>query len=172
VAYGGAAALNTDPPEPKRRSTGPERTERVRQAGGSLVATGGCFDLSHPGHVSLPRAARSLGDALAVCVNTDESVRRRKGPTRPVVSLADRVALLSELSCVDAVLPFAQDDPAELLGEARPHIWVKGSDYTDAALPEADVVRENGGKIVLVPTAPGHSTSALIDRITSTETSG
>jgi rfaE bifunctional protein nucleotidyltransferase chain/domain len=175
VTSGGAATLNAEPPEPESRSTGRtgrERIERVRQSGGSVVATGGCFDLLHPGHVSLLRTARSLGDALAVCVNTDESIRRRKGARRPVVSLADRVALLSELACVDAVIPFAQDDPAELLDELRPDIWVKGSDYTDAFLPEADAVRRNGGKIVLVPTLPGHSTSGLIEQLTASPVAG
>ncbi|HVW45099.1 MAG TPA: adenylyltransferase/cytidyltransferase family protein, partial [Amycolatopsis sp.] len=127
-----------------------------------LVATGGCFDLMHPGHIALLRQARELGDALVVCLNSDESVRRLKGPNRPLMRAEDRARVLAELSCVDAVAVFAEDSPAELLDRLRPDVWVKGGDYTGSDLPEGEVVRRHGGEIVLVPTVAGHSTSRLV----------
>jgi rfaE bifunctional protein nucleotidyltransferase chain/domain len=127
-----------------------------------LVATGGCFDLLHPGHLSLLRQARALGDALVVCVNSDESVRRRKGPDRPIVPAADRIALLEALEPVDAVIMFDEDTPTALLETLRPDLWVKGGDYTITDLPEAPVVRRHGGQIVLIPLVSGYSTSRLV----------
>jgi rfaE bifunctional protein nucleotidyltransferase chain/domain/rfaE bifunctional protein kinase chain/domain len=139
-----------------------EVVARLRQRGGRLVATGGCFDVLHPGHVSLLRQARALGDALVVCVNSDESVRRRKGPGRPVVPAAGRIAVLEALEPVDAVIMFDADTPAELLEMLRPDVWVKGGDYTIEQLPEAPVVRRNGGQVVIIPLVGGYSTSRLL----------
>lgn len=136
--------------------------EFVRRSGGRLVATGGCFDLLHPGHISLLRHARSLGDALVVCLNSDESVRDRKGADRPVVTAHDRARILLELSSVDAVAVFDEPTPTGLLERLRPHVWVKGDDYADSDLPEADTVRRYGGEIVLVPVLPGYSTTRLV----------
>jgi D-beta-D-heptose 7-phosphate kinase/D-beta-D-heptose 1-phosphate adenosyltransferase len=137
---------------------------RVRAAGGTVVATGGCFDLLHPGHVATLRAARGLGDCLIVCINSDESVRRLKGPSRPLVSAPDRARVLEALEFVDAVVVFDEDTPAEVLDRLRPHVWAKGGDYAGADLPEAEVLRRWGGQAVVLPYLDGHSTTALVER--------
>jgi rfaE bifunctional protein nucleotidyltransferase chain/domain len=136
---------------------------RVRAAGGTVVATGGCFDLLHAGHVRALAAARALGDCLVVCVNSDASVSRLKGPDRPLVEEADRVAVLQALGCVDAVAVFEEDDPSEILRRLRPHVWAKGGDYEGVTLPEAAVLEEWGGRAVTVPYVAGRSTSRLIE---------
>ena len=110
---------------------------RVHAAGGTVVAACGCFDVLHAGHVSLLQAARSLGDCLIVCLNSDESVRRLKGEARPLNLAADRVSVLSALHCVDAVLVFGEDTPGAALQRLRPDVWVKGGDYEGQVLPEA-----------------------------------
>ncbi|WP_196454216.1 D-glycero-beta-D-manno-heptose 1-phosphate adenylyltransferase [Planomonospora sp. ID82291] len=139
-----------------------EAARAVRAAGGRLVATGGCFDLLHAGHVSLLRRARALGDALIVCVNSDDSVRRLKGAGRPVVGEEDRVEVLRALECVDAVAVFDEATPAALIERLRPDVWVKGGDYAESDLPEAEVVRRAGGETVILPLIPGQSTTNLI----------
>jgi rfaE bifunctional protein nucleotidyltransferase chain/domain len=127
------------------------------------VATGGCFDLLHAGHVQTLQAARRLGDALVVCLNSDASVRRLKGADRPLVPQRDRAAVLQALGCVDAVLVFDEDTPERALERLRPQIWVKGGDYRGAALPEERVLRRWGGRAVLVPYVEGRSTTRLIE---------
>ncbi|MEU4552197.1 PfkB family carbohydrate kinase [Micromonospora violae] len=142
----------------------------VRAAGGTVVATGGCFDLLHAGHVATLEAARQLGDCLIVCLNSDASVAGLKGPDRPVQSEADRSRLLAALSCVDAVLIFDEPTPDAALSWIRPDVWVKGGDYAtgggdaSATLPEAAVVRRWGGNTVVVPYLDGRSTTDLIVR--------
>jgi len=164
VAAGGAASINALRPEPPPPSPGAaaDVATQLRQRGGRLVATGGCFDLLHPGHLSLLRQARALGDALVVCVNSDESVRRRKGPGRPIVPAAGRIAMLEALEPVDAVIMFDEDTPAALLETVRPDVWVKGGDYTIGELPEEPVVRRHGGRVVIIPLVGGYSTSRLV----------
>jgi rfaE bifunctional protein nucleotidyltransferase chain/domain/rfaE bifunctional protein kinase chain/domain len=137
--------------------------ESVRAAGGTVVATGGCFDLLHTGHVLTLQAARRLGDCLIVCLNSDASVRRLKGPDRPLVGEADRAAVLNALECVDAVLIFGEDTPGEALRALRPHLWVKGGDYEGKRLPEADVLEEWGGRAFVLPYLDGRSTTRLIE---------
>ncbi|MGY1795466.1 D-glycero-beta-D-manno-heptose 1-phosphate adenylyltransferase [Geodermatophilus sp. SYSU D00525] len=137
---------------------------RVRAAGGTVVATGGCFDLLHAGHVATLRAARGLGDCLVVCINSDDSVRRLKGPSRPLVTAADRARVLEALEFVDAVVVFDEDTPAEVLDRLRPDVWAKGGDYAGADLPEAAVLRQWGGQAVVLPYLDGHSTTALVER--------
>jgi D-beta-D-heptose 7-phosphate kinase / D-beta-D-heptose 1-phosphate adenosyltransferase len=164
VADGGAASmrsLSPGQPSPGRLSAA-DVVARLRRRGGRLVATGGCFDLLHPGHLSLLRQARALGDALVVCVNSDESVRRRKGPCRPITPAADRIALLEALESVDAVIMFAEDTPAALLESLRPDVWVKGGDYIVSDLPEAPVLRRHGAQIVIIPLVSGYSTSRIV----------
>jgi D-beta-D-heptose 7-phosphate kinase/D-beta-D-heptose 1-phosphate adenosyltransferase len=168
VAIGGASSLSTcDRPNRIKVGTRPEipafrLAAEVRASGGRLVATGGCFDLLHPGHVSLLRQARALGDALVVCLNSDESVRGLKGPGRPIVAARDRARLLTELASVDAVTVFGESSPTTVLERLRPDVWVKGGDYAGAELPESEVVHRHGGEIVLIPTVNGYSTSRLV----------
>jgi rfaE bifunctional protein nucleotidyltransferase chain/domain len=126
-----------------------------------LVAAGGCFDVLHAGHVSMLRAARALGDGLLVCINSDASVRRLKGPGRPLNPAADRAAVLGALDCVDDVVIFEEDTPERLLGELRPDIWVKGGDYDGRELPEEAVLRRWGGMAVTVPYLDGRSTTRI-----------
>ncbi|MGA4731449.1 PfkB family carbohydrate kinase [Micromonospora taraxaci] len=148
----------------------------VRAAGGTVVATGGCFDLLHAGHVATLQAARQLGDCLIVCLNSDASVAGLKGPDRPVMSEGDRSRVLSALSCVDAVLVFDEPTPAATLSWVRPDIWVKGGDYAtgggdDATvLPEAEVLRRWGGNTVVVPYLDGRSTTDMIVRTLAEQT--
>ncbi|WP_461031087.1 D-glycero-beta-D-manno-heptose 1-phosphate adenylyltransferase, partial [Streptomyces sparsus] len=137
---------------------------QARGAGGTVVATGGCFDLLHAGHVGLLEAARQAGDCLVVCLNSDDSVRRRKGPGRPIVPLADRVRVLSALECVDAVAVFEEDTPEAVLAELRPDIWIKGGDYVYDELPEAALLKEWGGQVLLLPYLEGRSSTGLARR--------
>ncbi|WP_182900323.1 D-glycero-beta-D-manno-heptose 1-phosphate adenylyltransferase [Microbispora sp. H10830] len=168
VEEGGAAALRL--PRPAAESPVPfapgasafEAAAAVRAAGGRLIATGGCFDLLHAGHVSLLRRARALGDALVVCVNSDDSIRRLKGPSRPLVSERDRVEVLRALGCVDAVTVFDEDTPSRVIERLCPDVWVKGGDYDERSMPEAEAVRRAGGEVVILPTVPGYSTTGLI----------
>lgn len=139
---------------------------RIRAAHGTVVAAGGCFDLLHAGHVGLLQAARGLGDCLVVCVNSDTSVRRRKGAGRPVNPLADRVRVLHALACVDAVAVFDEDTPERLLTDLRPDVWVKGGDYAAADLPEASLLDAWGGQAVLLPYLDGRSSTRILARAT------
>lgn len=142
---------------------GAELSRRVRAAGGTVVATGGCFDLVHRGHVETLQAARRLGDCLVVCMNSDESVRRLKGPERPFVPQEDRRRVLAALDCVDAVVVFDEDTPEEVLRSLRPHVWCKGGDYADASLPEEKVLSEWGGQAVVLPYLAGRSTTRIAE---------
>ena len=170
VARGGASAAPSlaVPPEPGRPPAGPapagsawDLVADVRQRGGRIVATGGCFDLLHAGHVGLLRQARRLGDCLIVCVNSDASVRALKGAGRPLVAAPDRARVLAALECVDAVIVFDEPTPAAVLDRLRPDVWVKGGDYARGELAEAPVVRRYGGEVVLLPYT-GHSTSRIV----------
>ncbi|HEX8132786.1 MAG TPA: D-glycero-beta-D-manno-heptose 1-phosphate adenylyltransferase, partial [Actinomycetes bacterium] len=138
---------------------------RVRAQGGTVVATGGCFDLLHAGHVATLRSARALGDCLLVCLNSDDSVRRLKGPERPLVPEADRIAVLEALDCVDVVVPFDERTPEALLARLRPDVFAKGGDYTLADLPEAARVAAWGGQAVVLPYLEGRSTTKLIKEV-------
>ena len=168
VAAGGAAQVFLERNQPRVEPTlhGIDAARRViaetRARGGRIVATGGCFDLLHAGHIASLRAARALGGCLVVCLNSDASVRRLKGPSRPVVAERDRVEVLSALGCVDAVVVFGEATPEALLRELRPDVFVKGGDYELAAMPEAQLVRSWGGEAVLVPYLDGYSTSGLL----------
>jgi rfaE bifunctional protein nucleotidyltransferase chain/domain len=147
------------------RSDGVQLAADVREKGGTVVATGGCFDLLHAGHARTLAAARAMGDCLIVCLNSDQSVRRLKGPHRPIVSMEDRAELLLALSCVDAVVVFDEDTPEECLGLIRPDIWVKGGDYEPDELPEARLLAMWGGQCVTVPFHPARSTSGLAEAL-------
>ncbi|MBB5960250.1 rfaE bifunctional protein nucleotidyltransferase chain/domain/rfaE bifunctional protein kinase chain/domain [Saccharothrix tamanrassetensis] len=155
LAKGGASGFRPDPVS---------TVDSTRARGGVVVATGGCFDLLHAGHVRTLEAARALGDCLVVCLNSDESVRRLKGPDRPVTRQHDRAEVLRALGCVDEVVVFGEDTPERVLAELRPDIWVKGGDYRAESLPEAGLVRSWGGRTVVVPYHRGRSTTQLLAR--------
>ncbi|HEX3541734.1 MAG TPA: PfkB family carbohydrate kinase [Acidimicrobiales bacterium] len=135
---------------------------RVRAAGGTVAATGGCFDILHAGHVALLAAARAQGDCLIVCLNSDASVRRLKGPRRPLQSQEDRRAVLLALGCVDEVEIFDEDTPVEALRRLRPHVFAKGADYSAATLPEAPLLAEWGGQAIVLPCLEGRSTTRVV----------
>jgi D-beta-D-heptose 7-phosphate kinase/D-beta-D-heptose 1-phosphate adenosyltransferase len=166
LAGGGVAAMSSSPPRQESQVWGARSdalavARRVRALGGTVVATGGCFDLLHAGHARTLAAARSLGDCLIVCLNSDASARRIKGAGRPIIGQQDRSELLLSLQCVDAVLVFHEDTPERVLEQIRPHIWVKGGDYDPAQLPESELVRSWGGRCLSVPYHPARSTTRL-----------
>jgi D-beta-D-heptose 7-phosphate kinase/D-beta-D-heptose 1-phosphate adenosyltransferase len=169
VMDGGAGALDGPLADAKRATAGSggpaELARRVRADGGTVVATGGCFDLLHAGHVGMLQAARALGDCLIVCLNSDASVRRLKGPDRPLQRQDDRAAVLLALDCVDAVAVFDDDTPVPELVRLRPHVFAKGADYAVADLPEARALASWGGQAVVLPYLAGRSTSRLIDLV-------
>ncbi|MEV5776765.1 D-glycero-beta-D-manno-heptose 1-phosphate adenylyltransferase [Streptomyces antimycoticus] len=170
VACGGVSAV-LDPSAArssrKERGSAGSRQEiaRIRAAGGTVVATGGCFDLLHSGHISLLEQARQLGDYLVVLLNDDDSVRQLKGPERPVVKATDRAAVLAALSSVDEVVIFTENTPESALSRIRPDIYVKGGDYRLSDIPEADLVKSWGGQTVVLPYLEGRSTTGIIKRI-------
>jgi len=137
-----------------------------RAAGGRVVFTNGVFDILHQGHTGLLAAARARGDLLIVGVNTDSSVRRLKGPTRPINPLAERMAVLAALRSVDYVVPFAEgeDTPQHLIAAIRPAVFIKGGDYTRETLPEVALVEALGGIVEIIPYLPDHSTTRMIAR--------
>ncbi|MFL6113489.1 MAG: D-glycero-beta-D-manno-heptose 1-phosphate adenylyltransferase, partial [Catenulispora sp.] len=137
----------------------------LRRQGKRVVFTNGCFDLLHRGHVAHLHQAKALGDVLVVGVNSDASVRRLKGPGRPVQALEDRLQLLAALACIDHLIDFDEDTACGLIEALRPDVFVKGGDYAHAAPPEAALVERLGGEVHILPTLPGCSTSRLIERI-------
>lgn len=132
---------------------------------GRVVFTNGVFDLLHAGHIDVLVGARARGDALVVGVNSDASVRRLKGPDRPVRSEADRLYVLAALEAVDAVTLFEQDTPLELVQLLQPDVIAKGGDYSPDSVVGANVVRSRGGDVVIIPLTPGHSTTSTIERL-------
>jgi rfaE bifunctional protein nucleotidyltransferase chain/domain len=164
VAAGGAVALDAEVPASETDPV--DLAHAVRASGGTVVATGGCFDLLHPGHIRTLEAARSLGDCLVVCLNSDASVARLKGPGRPVLGVEDRAAVLRALRCVDGVLVFDEDTPGAALERLRPDVWAKGADYAELELPEAAVLSRWGGEVVLLPFVDGKSTTRIIEEAT------
>ncbi|WP_435878871.1 PfkB family carbohydrate kinase [Streptomyces klenkii] len=183
VAAGGPGALEYSPeypPDDDPAMTGPvtglsgagpaaaahaavELAGAVRARGGTVVAAGGCFDLLHIGHIQLLEQARRLGDCLIVCLNSDDSLSRLKGPSRPIVPAAQRALVLEALASVDAVLVFDEDTPEAAIRALRPSIWVKGGDYSGMEIPENELVSSLGGRTVVVPFVAGWSTSSLIE---------
>ena len=136
-----------------------------RRARGRVVFTNGVFDLLHPGHIDILANARAQGDVLVVGVNSDDSVRRLKGPSRPVRNEQERAYVLAALEDVDAVVVFSQDTPLELIRRLRPDVLVKGGDYTRDTVVGADDVESWGGRVVLVPLVPGQSTTSIIEKL-------
>lgn len=139
--------------------------KRAHKAGKRVVTTNGCFDLLHVGHVRALAFARSLGDVLIVGVNSDASVRRSKGPGRPVVPAKERAELLGALESVTVVFIFSTKTPTPWLEQVRPHVHVKSSDYSPEQVVETSVIEKHGGKVVLFPHTGTHSSTALIKKI-------
>jgi len=140
--------------------------EAARLAGkGGVVFTNGCFDILHPGHVDYLQRARDLGSCLVVGLNSDASVRRLKGPLRPVNDEHSRAAVLSALACVDYVVVFEEDTPYELIKKVDPDVLVKGGDGSVDRIVGRDVVVHGGGAVLSIPLLEGYSTTAIVDRI-------
>ena len=132
-----------------------------------LVFTNGCFDIIHAGHVRYLMAAKNFGDALIVGLNSDESVRRLKGASRPINNQDDRAEVLLGLKAVDHVIFFGEDTAENLIAEVQPDIYVKGGDYTLETLPEAKIVQSYGGRVEFVNLVAGHSTTNIVKKIKS-----
>lgn len=142
---------------------------RQRQSG-RVVFTNGVFDLLHPGHIDVLLGARACGDVLIVGINSDASVRRLKGPERPVRSAADRAYVLAALASVDCVAVFEEDTPRELIRLLEPDIIVKGGDYNPDTVVGAEEMHARGGEVIIIPITPGHSTTATITKLRSGST--
>ncbi len=178
VAAGGARGIDPPPaPDPlcvvgeEGIGTAPisiepamRRAAEIRAAGGTVVATGGCFDLLHAGHLRTLRAAARLGDCLIVLLNGDRSVARLKGPGRPLVGELERAELLGALDCVDEVAIFDEETPVEALSLLRPDVWAKGGDHEMERLPEREALSSWGGRVVLLPFLTDRSTTRLIEK--------
>ena len=136
-----------------------------RSAGRRIVFTNGIFDLLHPGHVRYLQQARTLGDLLIVGLNADESVRRNKGPGRPITPQDERAEVLAALASVDAVVVFPEDTPADIIRRVQPDILVKGTGWPADQSSGRDTVEARGGRVVLVPVEPGYSTTSIVERI-------
>lgn len=144
-----------------------DKLNKLRAAGKRIVATNGCFDIIHVGHIRFLKAARALGDILVVGLNSDASVTGLKGPGRPVVGEQDRAEVLAALNPVDYVYLFSEDTAIEFLKIARPHIYAKGGDYTVDLLKETPTVESFGGKVEIIDLIPGRSTSDIVARMKS-----
>ena len=143
----------------------PRRVAEWRRAGEQIVLTNGCFDLLHVGHIRYLRGAKALGGKLIVALNSDESVRQIKGEGRPFMPQDERAEIIAALSDVDAVVIFSEPDVRALIGELRPDIQAKGTDYTRENVPEGDEVLTYGGRVEIVGDAKDHSTSSLLSRV-------
>jgi D-glycero-beta-D-manno-heptose 1-phosphate adenylyltransferase len=128
-----------------------------------IVFTNGCFDILHLGHIEYLSKANDLGDVLIIGLNTDASVKRLKGDNRPVQDEASRANVLAALRFVDAIVPFDEDTPYELISLVKPDVLVKGGDYTEETIVGADIVKANGGEVVTIPLTPGYSTSKILN---------
>jgi rfaE bifunctional protein nucleotidyltransferase chain/domain len=142
--------------------------EAERAAGRRIVFTNGVFDLLHPGHVRYLQDARALGDVLVVGLNADRSVRRNKGPARPINGQDERAEILAALAAVDLVVIFDEDTPADIIGRLQPDVLVKGADWPADQIVGRDTVEARGGRVVRVPVEQGYSTTAIVARVLTT----
>jgi D-beta-D-heptose 7-phosphate kinase/D-beta-D-heptose 1-phosphate adenosyltransferase len=136
-----------------------------RARGRRIVFTNGVFDILHPGHLRYLQQARTLGDVLIIGLNSDASVRRNKGPERPINSETERAEILAALECVDAVVIFDEETPAEIIRAIQPDVLVKGADWAEDAIVGRDTVEARGGRVVRVAIEPGFSTTEIIQKI-------
>ena len=142
-------------------------TAAARTNGKIVVFTNGCFDLLHRGHIYLLREAKALGDLLVVGINSDQSVKAIKGPTRPILAETDRVELIAAMEMVDYVVLFEEPDPYNTIAALRPKVLVKGGDWTSEEIIGADIVRRDGGEVVVLPYLKGFSTTEIIEKVRS-----
>lgn len=147
------------------RAAAAEWADQARAAGKKVVITNGVFDLLHPGHVRYLQAARAQGDVLLVAINSDRSVSAIKGPTRPLTPEVERAEILDALACVDAVVVFDEDTPAEIVAAVQPDVLVKGADWAPDKIVGRDIVEARGGKVVLMPVEQGWSTTSIIAKV-------
>lgn len=148
-----------------RRENVAEFVAKLHKSGKTVVATNGCFDILHVGHVRYLQKTKSFADYSIILLNSDKSVRSIKGPTRPINNEQDRAEILCALSCVDYVVMFDEDSPALLLDEIKPDVYTKGADYTMETLPEADIMRKNSTKVEFITFVEGKSTTNTINKI-------
>ena len=141
---------------------------RLRAAGKKIVFTNGVFDLMHPGHLRYLRAARALGDALIVGVNSDRSTRANKGPERPITPEDERSEVLAALACVDGTVIFDEETPQDLIAALQPDVLVKGADWAEDAIVGREIVEARGGRVVRMKIEPGYSTTRIVERIRQT----
>ncbi|MBO6178309.1 MAG: D-glycero-beta-D-manno-heptose 1-phosphate adenylyltransferase [Selenomonadaceae bacterium] len=137
----------------------------LQKSGKQVVFTNGCFDILHRGHVDYLEKARKLGDFLIIGVNSDSSVKKLKGESRPINNENDRAFVLDALKCVDAAVIFSENTAERLVSELKPDIYAKGGDYTIDTLPEGQIVLKNGGKVEIIPFVDGYSTTKTIERM-------
>jgi rfaE bifunctional protein nucleotidyltransferase chain/domain len=149
----------------KSISEGAEAARRFRDAHQRIVFTNGVFDILHPGHLRYLQQARALGDVLIIGLNSDASVRRNKGPERPINPEGERAELLEALECVDAVVLFDDDTPAEIIRAIQPDVLAKGADWAENAIVGRDTVEARGGRVVRIPVEQGFSTTSIIEKI-------
>lgn len=141
--------------------------KKLHQSGKAVVVTNGCFDILHVGHVRYLQKTKSFADYSMVLLNSDKSVRSIKGPTRPINNESDRAEVLCALACVDYVVLFDEDSPANLIDKIKPDVYTKGADYTMETLPEADIMRKNNIKVEFITFVEGKSTTKTIEKMTN-----
>ena len=137
----------------------------LKSLGRTIVTTNGCFDILHVGHVRYLQATKAFADVMIVCLNSDVSVKKIKGPDRPINNENDRAEILCALECVDYVVLFDESSPVDLLCEIKPDVYTKGADYTIETLPEAKPVMQNGGRVEFISFVEGKSTTNVIKKI-------
>lgn len=143
--------------------------EKLQKSGKTVVVTNGCFDILHVGHVRYLQKTKSFADYLIVLLNSDKSVQAIKGPTRPINNELNRAEILCALSCVDFVVLFDENSPADLIDEIKPNVYTKGADYTMETLPEADIMRKNNIRVEFIDFVQGQSTTNLINKMNNKE---
>jgi rfaE bifunctional protein nucleotidyltransferase chain/domain len=144
-----------------------EAVSALKEQKKTIVTTNGCFDILHAGHVRYLKVAKALGDVLILCLNSDSSVKRLKGESRPLNPEADRAEVVAGLESVDYVIIFSEDTPCDILGQIKPDIHVKGGDYDENNLPEAAVIKAHGGVVRFIPLVEGRSTTNIIKKISA-----
>ena len=157
--------MSAAPPKVNSLAPAAKAVARQKKSGKKIVFTNGCFDIVHRGHLHVLRQAKALGDLLIVGVNSDRSVQQIKGPGRPVIIEAGRVGLLAALEMIDYVILFDEPDPCRLIAILQPDILAKGGDYGREDVVGADIVEQNGGKVVVIPYLAGFSTTEIIERV-------